>query len=390
MSDTLSIYAFEPGAPGVPAASGTGVFVTGLVNLLRSFEPALAVRVRWLRPAEPGGGGRLADWRAGAAWLTREISRLVRDDSRYLVFIYPKIPVLAHVDQPAMLRTAYHAYRLLGIKTRITRQRIIFVVEDLPAEMEEGRAIAGGRAPELDVDTHHKIERVLFRAAYRLVVPSGFVPHLSGRYHLEDQRFRIFRRNIYLPAAEPGVTPPLEFESGTVNFFYSGSVDSHVAPNFREVLRSIRNAPDTRLHVCGPGRDSVQEWLAELDVPNVRHHGQLGVTEHDWLAERCDVGLILYPTDNPYNHITPTMKYSAYLANGLAVLSTDLTCVAENIRLDGVGQAMPIRELALETMRWAARPALWAEAKARAKEQAAIVRSGSELKEWIEEIARPE
>ena len=46
MSDRLSLYAFEPGAPGVPAASGTGVFVSGLVNLLRSFEPALAIRTR--------------------------------------------------------------------------------------------------------------------------------------------------------------------------------------------------------------------------------------------------------------------------------------------------------------------------------------------------------
>jgi hypothetical protein len=390
VSDTLSLYAFEPGAPGVPVASGTGVFVNGLVNLLRSFEPALTIRTHWLRPAQASGKGRLGAWRAGTGWLSGEISRLLRDDSRYLVFIYPKIPVLAHVDQPAMLRVAHRAYQLLAAKTRITRQRIIVIVEDLPVELEEGRAIAGGRAQELDAQSYHKIERSLFRAAYRLVVPGGFVAHLSGRYRLEEERFRTFRRNVYLPAAESGEARPIEFESGTVNFFYSGSVDTHVAPNFREVLRSIRNAPDTRLHVCGPGRDAVQEWLSELDVPNVRHHGQLGVAEHDWLAERCDIGLILYPSDNPYNHITPTMKYSAYLANGLAVLSTDLRCVVENIRRDGVGQAMPIRELALEIMRWATRPSLWSEAKARAQEEAAIVRSGDELKGWIEEIAQPE
>ncbi len=390
MSDRLSLYAFEPGAPGVPAASGTGVFVSGLVNLLRSFEPALAMRTHWLRPAEARGRGILGDWRAGAAWLAGEISRLLRDDSRYLVFIYPKIPVLAYVTQPAMLRAAHRAYQLLAAKAGITRQRIIVVVEDLPVDLAEGRAIAGSQAQDLDPPSYHKIERTLFRAAHRLILPSGFVAHLSGRYRLREERIRTFRRNVYLPAAEPDATPAIEFESGTVNFFYSGSVDSQVAPNFREVLRAIRNAPATRLHVCGPGRDAVQEWLSELDVPNVRHHGHLGVAEHDWLAERCDVGLILYPSDNPYNHLTPTMKYSAYLANGLAVLSTDLKCVTENIRMDGVGQAMPMRELALEIMRWATRPSLWSEAKARAKEQAAIVRSGDELKGWIEEILRPE
>lgn len=388
MSVTLSLYAFEPGAPGVPAGSGTGVFVNGLAGLLRSCEPALDLRTHWLRPAEARAEGHLGAWRAGAGWLIGEISRMLRDDSRYLVFIYPKIPILAHIDEPTILRLALRAYRLLSAKTRIARQRIVVVVEDLPVEMAEGRAIAGGQAHELDIRSHRQVESTLFRTAHRLVVPNGFVSHLAQCHQLEEDRFRTFRRNIYLTAAEPAKAPPIEFESGTVNFFYSGTVDSHVAPNFREVLRSVRNAPDTRLHVCGPGRDAVGEWLSELDVPNVRHHGQLGVAEHDWLAGRCDVGLILYPSDNPYNHITPTMKYSAYLANGLAILSTDLKCVAENIRRDGVGQAMPIRELALEIMRWATRPSLWSKAKARAEKEAVVVRSGDELRGWIEEIAR--
>lgn len=35
MSATLSFYALEPGAPGVPAASTTAVYVSALVSLLR-------------------------------------------------------------------------------------------------------------------------------------------------------------------------------------------------------------------------------------------------------------------------------------------------------------------------------------------------------------------
>ncbi len=180
----------------------------------------------------------------------------------------------------------------------------------------------------------------------------------------------------------------IDFDGGTVNFFYSGPVDAQVATNFREILRSIRNAPGTMLHVCGPGREALREWLVELDVPNVTHYGQLGIADHDWLARRCDVGLILYPSDNPYNHTTPTLKYSAYLANGLAVLSTDLRCVADNVRADGVGQAMPIRELALELLRWATRPRLWSAAKTRAEAQAERIRSGTEIRECLEDLQR--
>ena len=387
MSAVISLYAFQPSAPGVPAASGTGVFVNGLARRLQEAQPPLDLRTHWLRPAASKRSGRFGEWTGAARWITGEISRMLRDRSDCLLFVYPKVPVLAHVQAPAMLALAGIAYRMLDARFRMTRQRIVVIVEDLPVDMAEGRAVAGGRSVDLAVKRIRAIERTLFRSAYRLIVPSGFLDVIRDRYGIAADRFRTFRRNIYLPPTTQDATPPIEFESGTVNFFYSGSVDPHVAANFREILRSIRNAPETRLHVCGPGRDAVQEWLHELEVPNVIHYGQVGVAEHDWLAARCDVGLILYPADNPYNHLTPTMKYSAYLANGLAVLSTDLRCVAENIKQDGVGQAMPIRELALEIMRWATRPALWADAKARAREQAEIVRSGVEMKAWIDELA---
>jgi hypothetical protein len=387
VSTTLSFFAFEPGAPGVPAASGTGAFVTELVRLIQETDPALDVRMRWLRPADTKGVERTGERRrAGAAWLVRQLGHMLRDRSRYLVFIYPKVPVLAHVNEPTMLSLAHRAYQVLRLKTAAASQRIVVIVEDLPVELAQGRAIAGAPARDLAESQIRAIERTLFRAAHRLVVPSGFVEPITARYGIDRDRFRTFRRNVYQRRAAPETSPPIQFEGGKVNFFYSGSVDTHVAPNFREILRSIRNAPGTRLHVCGPGRESVQEWLHELDAPNVSHYGQLDVTVHDWLAQRCDIGLILYPTDNPYNHLTPTMKYSAYLANGLAILSTDLRCVADNVRHDGVGLAMPIRELAVELMRWATRPTLWADSKARAEEEAAAIGSGAEMKEWIEEI----
>ncbi len=386
MSATVSFYAFEPGAPGVPAASGTGVFVGGLVRLLQSTSATKNLRMQWLRPASVSGRGRLREWRSAAGWLASESNRLLRDPSDVLLFISPKVPVLAHVAEPTMLFVAEQLYRTLKTRTRVTRQRIVVVVEDLPVEMAEGRAAAGGPPGDLNVKRVRAIERLLFRSAEQLVVPVGFEAPIRELHDIDAERFRTFRRNIYLPAESPD-TPSIEFKRGKVNFFYSGSVDSHVAANFREILKSIRNAPDTRLHVCGPGRESVEKWLHELDAPNVIHYGQIGVAEHDWLASQCDVGLVLYPTDNPYNHLTPTMKYSAYLANGLAILSTDLRCVAENIKEDGVGQAMPTRELALELMRWATRPKLWAAEKARAEEQALVVRSGAEMMPWIQELA---
>lgn len=386
VSVSVSVYAFEPGSPGAPTTSAAGVFTTGLVRVLRS--SGLKVRLRPMLAAEVPRPYSARGWAVAAGQRLGELGRLLGDGSRALVLVYPDLPGLTLADRSLTPAALPQAYRALGAKARLTGQRIVVIVKDLPVEAAEGRATAGESEPGLDKDRLRALEGTLFRAAHLLVVPAGFLDTIvQAHADLDASRLRTFRRHVYVPSLEPDApAPPIEFESGTVNFFYSGRVDSQVAGNFREILRSIRNAPATRLHICGPGRDALREWLAELDVPNVRHYGQLGPAQHDWLARRCDAGLILYSTDNPYNHLRPTLKYSAYLANGLAVLSTDLAHVAENIRRDGVGQHMPIKELSLELLRWATRPALWAQAKARASERAQEIQAGSDMQPWIREL----
>lgn len=387
MNTSLSLFAPEPGAPGSPVGSRTGVFVTGLIDLLEASDPPLDLKLEWLQPHEAREPIEVGDWVDATRWSAGELRRILRAPSRYLVFVYPQLPVFAYMQGPSMLTRLRRALQVLSAKSRLTRQRIVVVVMDLPVEMEEGRAVADGRVSDVDDKRIHEIEHTLFRASWRIVAPVGLAQQLADRQGIDSDHIVSYRRAPYLPATALDTPPPIEFDAGDVNFFYSGHVDSHVAPNFREVLRSIRNAPKTRLHVCGPGRDAVREWLVELDAPNVCHHGQLGPAEHDWLAQQCDVGLILYSTEDTYSHLRPTLKYSAYLANGLAVLSTDLDSVAENIRRDRVGQAMPIRELALEVLRWSTKPKLWAGAKTRAAQLSEETRSAPELRTWIQEIA---
>lgn len=391
MTLSASLYAPEPGV-AVPAASGAGVYVSSLLNLLRDTEPPLEVHTRWLRAADVRGRSGIGAQIAAARWIGGELGRMLSDRSRYLIFTYPHAPFLARIDvtrtrDSAMLSWIRWAYRALRSASGLGRRRLILTVQDMPIEMAEGRAIAGGYASELPARQLRAIEHALFEAADRLIVPEGFVDTIRERHGIGGERLRTHRRQLYRHPSQPEPAAGIEFAGGKVNFFYSGSVDPHVAANFREILRAIRNAPQTRLHVCGPGVQSVREWLSELDVPNAHHYGQLAAAQHDWLAQKCQIGLILYPSDNPYNHLTPTMKYSAYLANGLAVLSTDLAAVGENIRRDGVGQAMPIRELAVELLRWATRPALWTSYKSNAEARASYVRSAGEMKDWLAEIA---
>jgi hypothetical protein len=387
---TVSFYAFEPGAPGVPAASATGIYVSALAALLERHGDRIDVRLRWLRPVEPAARTRLRDQMAALRWTVGQFRQLLADRSEYLIFLYPKVPVLAHFNDPTLLALARHGYRALRLKARLTGRRIVVIMEDLPIEMAEGRAVAGGPPPDMPIVQVRAIERQLLRAAHMVVTPPGFQDTIIERHGIDRARFRTFQRNIYMPAVRPEREPGLEFEAGAVNYLYSGAIDTTIASNFRQILRSIQTAPQARLHVCGPGRDAVEKWFRDLGVTNARHYGRLNLAAHDWLAARCDAGLILWPTDNPYFHLTPTSKYSAYVSNGLAVLSTDLKAIAANIRGDGVGRAMPINELSVEFLRWTARPSLFAGFKERARELAPIIRSGSEMDPWIEEIAGSE
>jgi hypothetical protein len=380
---TLSFYAFEPGAPGVPAASATGVYVQALAALLDRYSDRIDVRLRWLRPVEPAVRTTLRERLAALRWMTGQFRQLLTDRSEYLVFLYPKVPVLAHINRPALLAMARHGYQALRLKASLTGQRIIVIMEDLPIEMAEGIAAAGGPPPDMPIAEVRVIERRLLRAAHIIVTPPGYRATILERHGTDPELFQTFQRNIYVPGELE-----IEFEPGEVNFLYSGAIDTTIASNFRKMLRSIQNAPQARLHVCGPGRDAVDTCFEELGVTNARHYGLLNFAAHDWLAGRCDAGLILWPTDNPYFHLTPTSKYSASVSNGLAVLSTDLTAVADNIRKDGVGRAMPINELSVELLRWAARPSLFAGFKERARQLAPVIRSGAEMDPWLDAIAQ--
>ncbi|UCF18245.1 MAG: hypothetical protein JSU87_09790 [Gemmatimonadota bacterium] len=377
MSSRLSLYAPLLGAPGALASSGSAVFVRAVTAILRN--SGLELRTRWLRADEgPRSDGH----------ETTTLGHALYDSARYLLFVYPLIPLPGSAGTRVSPPLAKTIFRALRMKARLTRQRILVLVHELPIEMQEGKALAGEPTPGFDTAGMRATEAALLGAAHRLALPAAFATPIQERHGVEPHRIFTFHRHPYLETADPR-NPPTQFDRGAVNFLYSGAVDSSVASNFREILKAIRNAPATRLHVCGPGREAVEGWLDELDVPNVRHYGHLDADSHDWLARRCDVGLILHPSDNSYNHLRPTLKYSAYLANGLAVLSTDLKAVAANIRADGVGLAMPIRELAVELMRWATRPALWSEKKGKATEHGTVLRSGGEVRSWIERFTKP-
>ena len=124
--------------------------------------------------------------------------------------------------------------------------------------------------------------------------------------------------------------------------------------------------------------------MQALGLDNVYYLGVLDYATHDTVARQCDVGLLLYTF--AYAHLVPTSKYSAYVANGLAILSTDMVTLSEIIEEDQVGIAVPIQEFSTQLEQWLRFPEQVEPYKERAKQLSQNFGQGSYMQEWFDKI----
>jgi hypothetical protein len=190
------------------------------------------------------------------------------------------------------------------------------------------------------------------------------------------------RRFPYLPAYTHGGTIDPSIIKGRTKIFYAGElrrpVDIH---NLKEALNAVKDVPEAFVYVCGMGG----QWLTQLQQKNVVYLGVLDYRDFDTVAGMCDFGLIIYPR-GPYYDITPTGKYSAYVANGLAVLSANPPAVAACIEEDGVGVSVPIDMIPSVLRKWVDDPAEFSAYRQAAARVSADFHSGLHLREWFNEV----
>ncbi len=411
MTRSLSAYLLEAPTAGIPKGSGTHVFMEGLRLLLEGAPEGLEVRFRPLEGGAETGSqrprglpGRVRALARGLLGARREARRVLADKADILLFVYPKLPIQAHAGVGLFREAALQAHRALVERARERDQRLVYVIEDLPIEMACGLSGRAEAETGLDISRIRRTESLILRHAHRLIVPRGFVEILARHHQLPMDRVRTFRRNIYPSAPGPweeerggGGDPearaeapalPEGFISGPLNLFYSGSMSQWMAPTVQAVLEVLRGHPEVRWHLCGPNGELARRWIGEAGLDTATHYGLLPRPRHDALARECQIGLVLYSQGNPYASRTPTLKYSAYLAAGLAILSTDLREVSLNLGEDGAGEAVPATEIAPRLRAWLEDPGRWREYRTRARREGEIVRSGREMLPWLEELAK--
>lgn len=304
--------------------------------------------------------------------------KLVLARSRILLLSYPAIPLVPYTSNLKFL-PAFIFYILLWIKRRLTGQILVTMVIDFPIEQSNIFDLLIGA----NIRLYNLFEKLILTSSDRIICFSQkFADFLESKHGPYSHKILICARNAYIPfyAGEPSIDVPAK--SNKIRVFYSGDLRRKVdISNLKKAIDIIAKNRTAEMFLCGLGGD----WLNKLAVDNVKYLGILDHVDYDALASRCDFALIIYPNQFYYN-LTPTTKYSAYVGNGLAILSSDTETVAKCIAGDGVGKAVLIEQLPLELFNWINNPELFEGYKKRAVELMPDFRSGKHIKQWFDQV----
>lgn len=377
---------------------GTGIFLQSRLNYLRSLGDRIRLRVVPVRDA----GENKSTWPSRVLallhYVVRELGLLVGQPGDMYYLVYPKVPMVAYGVSFWTWPFALLGYALLWLRRKVTGLRVVIEIEDLP--IERNHLGVSSRAPDLSSclwrhlnrweRMHTILEWVIFHSAGRILHPSQpFSDHVAAKFGLPQQRMGLYRREIYMPTYEDEVRIGRLPDLREMNFFYSaGSLaEGFRGANLETVVDAFADLPDAALYLCGRDGEWIEARCQERAQSNVHYLGLLSYADHDAAARQCQVGLLLYT--NSYDDFKCTAKYPAYVANGMAVLSTDLLYLSRIIEEDKVGQALPMDQLVTELCHWAKWPEIIKPYRQQAHQLAPRYLDGTYMAEWfIPEIER--
>jgi hypothetical protein len=180
-------------------------------------------------------------------------------------------------------------------------------------------------------------ERSLFNLAHRLIVPAKWFRRiLAEEYDVSEAKVRIVFNGVFSQTVNEAWSkldgPELPKKvSGTVWFFYSGSLDKQYSRAIPQLVDSFIETASSgaAFFLAGEGG----EWLLseKFEHHNVRYLGHLGEIDCLQVALKMDFGLVPYPEGDYFQNCFPS-KLGMYKAVSLPVLSTDLYETAGFIR----------------------------------------------------------
>jgi hypothetical protein len=164
--------------------------------------------------------------------------------------------------------------------------------------------------------------------------------YVDEKHKLSESKWIIYPRDMYVFLAHEKISRKIRPSEKRVNALYSGGLGIYMKDTLTRMIGEFERSENGFLYLCGVGGEWADAYIKKNRIYHSRYVGILNYAEHDYLASRCDFGLIIYP-ENSYCDFKPTTKYCSYVSNKLPILSVDLQTLKKILQEDGTGIALP-------------------------------------------------
>jgi glycosyltransferase involved in cell wall biosynthesis len=219
---------------------------------------------------------------------------------------------------------------LLGICKRLQRIRMIVDADDLISAEITAYTRPIERRGSVSGKHIFAFERTLFSLADVIWVIS------ANEAEWIRQTYRVYGKFLIVPNGNlRSDLLPEPLRKGKIRFVYAGALyrDRREIVHLLQIFNSL-DASDIELYLMGPGG----EWIPrDLLGPNVRYLGRLPHREAERYVKACDVGLMLYTSEERFLTITFPVKLALYITNELPVISLDSSAIAKFVHENRIG-----------------------------------------------------
>jgi len=308
-----------------------------------------------------------------------DFKKIIFCESEILIWVYPKTPVIAHTGKNYFLLMAWAGYYLIKLRKKIYPIKIATIIEEIVVELREylGLEVEHIRLTNL-------IEKQIFKISDVLLTPSELMrSYIEGKHKIKNKIWINHQRDVYMKLEEDSIQKEISPDPEKINILISGGLNLS-KENLKRIVIEISNIPAAHLYICGIGGEWINKIIKENSIQNSEYTGILNYEEHDYLASKCDFGLIHYQPG--YHNFKSTIKYCNYAATGLAILSIRLKTIELIIREDGLGLALDEDEFFVKLQHWASSRKNFKKFKKNAERLAVQYQEGYHIKIWLNEL----
>jgi hypothetical protein len=380
---TLTFLVFNIGQSVQGRYGGTGVFIQSILEMLQQYSDEGRISLKTIELKHNPNlikGAKLRNLLTDLLMFVNDFRKLIFNKSDILLWVYPKTPIIAFTGERHFLILARLGYNLLKISKNLSGIKIATVIEETIVELRNYLGLGVKHTSLTNI-----LERQIFTLSDVLLTPSELMrTYIEQKHSFHNKTWINYQRDVYMKLNDGVIQKQINPRKEKVNILCSGGL-MLAQENLMKIILEIKDIQTAHLYICGIGGEWIEDFISKNEIQNTEFVGILNYEEHDYLASKCDFGLIHY-RPGQYHDFKTTIKYCSYAANGLAILSLRLKTIKEVIDEEELGEAVDEEIFFAKLRLWASSRHNFVKFKKNAEKVAKMYQNGHHMKIWLDEL----